>query len=61
MSDPHAPPLDDEPRSPMWLPVLGAALFLAAGIWWAATPAITPPATGTADSASAAAAVVPPS
>ena len=24
----------DEPQSPMWLPALGAALFIGVGIWW---------------------------
>ncbi|HEY1696372.1 MAG TPA: hypothetical protein VGG39_29610 [Polyangiaceae bacterium] len=38
MSDPHAPPVDDEPKSPLWLPALGAALFVGAGLWWAVTP-----------------------
>jgi hypothetical protein len=40
MSDPHAPTsdtaaFDDEPRTPMWLPAVGAALFLVVGIVWA--------------------------
>jgi hypothetical protein len=38
MSDPHAaatPPLDDEPRTPTWLPVLGVVLFLLVGLAWA--------------------------
>jgi putative SOS response-associated peptidase YedK len=36
MADSHAhhPP---EPKTPMWLPALGATLFLLAGIWWAWT------------------------
>ena len=36
MADSHAhhPP---EPNTPMWLPALGATLFLLAGIWWAWT------------------------
>jgi hypothetical protein len=47
MSDPHAAPLDDEPRSPMWLPALGAALFVGVAIWWAVTPsAAAPPPEG---------------
>ena len=34
MADSHAnhPP---EPQTPMWLPALGATLFLLAGMWWA--------------------------
>ena len=30
----HDEPLP-EPKTPMWLPALGAVLFLTAGIWWA--------------------------
>ena len=33
----------DEPQTPMWLPVLGIALFLIAGIWWATRPVPHPP------------------
>jgi hypothetical protein len=39
----------------MWLPALGAALFLGAGLWWAITPAAAQPAPDAAASASAAA------
>ena len=60
MSDTHAPPLDDEPKSPMWLPALGAALFLGAGLWWAVTPAAVQPAPDTAASASAVAVAAEP-
>jgi hypothetical protein len=28
----------DEPQTPMWLPMLGGALFLVAGIYWATRP-----------------------
>jgi hypothetical protein len=42
MSDLHAAPLEDEPRTPMWLPALGAALFVGVALWWAVTPAATP-------------------
>jgi hypothetical protein len=28
----------------MWLPALGAALFVAAGVWWALQPKAKPPA-----------------
>ena len=38
MSDPHAPPPLSEPSTPMWLPGLGAFLFLLVGIWWALQP-----------------------
>lgn len=40
MSDPHSPAgavaaVDDEPKTPMWLPVLGAVLFLGVAAAWA--------------------------
>ncbi len=58
MSDPHAPTpaaLDDEPKTPMWLPALGAALFVCAGLYWAVSPSSAPAApTEAAASASAA-------
>ena len=61
MSDPHAAKpvaVDDEPKTPMWLPALGAALFTSIGLWWAVTPADPPPAAvDQAVSASAATAV----
>jgi hypothetical protein len=53
MSDLHAAPLEDEPRTPMWLPALGAALFVGAGLWWAVTPAAVPVVAEPAPSASA--------
>ncbi|MDB4943549.1 MAG: hypothetical protein JWP97_3083 [Labilithrix sp.] len=31
----HGPPAPPEPKTPLWLPAVGAALFLAAGLWWA--------------------------
>lgn len=64
MSDPHASAstqVDDEPKTPMWLPGLGAALFVAAGLWWAVTPGAPPPALDTAASASASASAPAPS
>lgn len=30
---------EDEPKTPMWLPALGVALFLIVGIWFATRPA----------------------
>ena len=45
MSDPHGTataPGDDEPRSPAWLPGLGAALFILAGLAWAAYGRVPP-------------------
>ena len=38
----HGPELE-EPKTPMWLPALGGALFLALGIWWISTPTAAPP------------------
>lgn len=48
------PKNDDEPQTPMWLPALGVALFLAVGIWWATRPEYHPPPPAPAPSASAA-------
>jgi hypothetical protein len=45
-----------EPQTPMWLPALGIALFLLAGIWWAtrnAAPQAAPPAPVASASAAA--------
>jgi hypothetical protein len=39
----HGPELE-EPKTPMWLPALGGALFLALAVWWIAAPAAPPPA-----------------
>lgn len=36
----HGPPPPAEPNTPMWLPAVGALLFLSAGLAWALT---TPP------------------
>jgi hypothetical protein len=60
MSDPHAAKsvaVDDEPKTPMWLPALGAALFVSVGLWWAVTPAAPPVAD--ADQAASASASAP--
>ncbi|MGH7284889.1 MAG: hypothetical protein ACRELY_25465 [Polyangiaceae bacterium] len=54
MSD-HAPP-PEEPKTPMWLPALGAALFLLVGVWWATRSQPVPPAPAPAPQASAASA-----
>jgi hypothetical protein len=48
MSEPHADPQStvDEPETPVWLPALGFALFIGAGVAWAVTPPMasaTPP------------------
>ncbi len=51
----------DEPQTPMWLPALGVALFLAYGIWWATRPTpLPPPEPEAAASASVAASAPPP-
>jgi hypothetical protein len=60
MSDPHAAPLDDEPRSPMWLPALGAALFVGVALWWAVTPSAAAPAPEASPGASVAVNPTPP-
>jgi hypothetical protein len=36
----HGPPAPPEPNTPMWLPAVGALLFLTAGLAWALS---TPP------------------
>jgi hypothetical protein len=57
MASSHDSPPQDEPKSPLWLPALGAALFLLAGIWWLAwNPEEPKPTAAEAASASAAAA-----
>ena len=35
----HGSHVPDEPKTPMWLPALGALFFLLAGIWFATRPA----------------------
>jgi len=44
----------------MWLPALGAALFVGVGLWWAVTPAAPAIAADQEPSASASAAAPPP-
>jgi hypothetical protein len=44
-----------EPQTPMWLPALGIALFLLAGIWWATRPVPQAPPPAPAVSAAPAA------
>lgn len=51
-----ATPPQDEPRSPLWLPALGAALFLLGGIWWLAAGDEPKPAPSAEEMASASAA-----
>jgi hypothetical protein len=51
----------DEPTTPMWLPALGAALFIAVGAWWALSDEDAPAADTTVNaSASATAKALPP-
>jgi hypothetical protein len=38
----HQPPAPPEPKTPNWMPALGAFLFFAVGVWWLATPSSTP-------------------
>jgi hypothetical protein len=66
MSDSHAhhapAEAQAEPQTPMWLPALGAGLFVAVGLWWAVTPSSAPTAaddTVASASASVAAAAPP--
>ena len=68
MSDPHAhatshaqSELDaDEPRTPMWLPLLGGSLFLAAAIFAIATSSNEPAETKGAEGATAEVKAAPP-
>jgi hypothetical protein len=53
----HAP---DEPKSPLWLPAVGGALFLAVGLWWAVTPSAPDPVDVAPPPAVASAAPPPP-
>ncbi|MCA9588130.1 MAG: hypothetical protein KC657_22560 [Myxococcales bacterium] len=52
----HGPAAPPEPKTPMWLPALGAVLFLLVGLAWALSPASPPPTTDAAPAASGAAA-----
>ena len=47
----HGPPPPPEPKTPMWLPALGAVLFLTVGLVWGLS---TPSKDGATDSAPAA-------
>lgn len=47
MSEQHVAsgmPQDEEPQTPMWLPAVGAALFVGVALWWAVTPPVAPAA-----------------
>jgi hypothetical protein len=56
--DSHGPPDPPEPKTPMWLPALGAALFLIAGVWFAVTPSAKPAQDAAAPEGAASAAPV---
>ena len=38
----HEPTAPPEPKTPMWLPALGAVLFLMVGLIWGLTPSSNP-------------------
>jgi len=38
----HEPAVPPEPKTPMWLPALGAVLFLMVGLIWGLTPSSNP-------------------
>ena len=55
-ADSHAPVTPpDEPRTPMWLPALGAVLFLLAGLWYGLSSSGAPDTKVATPAASAAA------
>ncbi len=47
----HDPPAPPEPKTPMWLPALGAVLFLTAALIWGFMPESKPEASDTANTA----------
>jgi hypothetical protein len=49
-----APRVDDEPKTPLWLPALGLAFFVGLAIVWATLPETPPPAAEAAEHAQAA-------
>jgi hypothetical protein len=53
MSDSHGKTSDpQEPNTPMWLPAVGAVLFLTVGIFWGLSPGAPPDGTSPAAAAS---------
>jgi Spy/CpxP family protein refolding chaperone len=60
MTDSHGSAPDDEPKTPMWLPALGAALFVGVALWWAVTPSAPPIVADAAASAVASASAAAP-
>jgi hypothetical protein len=62
MTDPHhMPRVEEEPLSPPWLPALGVALFVAAGIAWSLCRGDHPSASAGVGAAPASASAPPPS
>ncbi|MBS2017779.1 MAG: hypothetical protein JST00_33180 [Deltaproteobacteria bacterium] len=58
----HGPPPPPEPKTPMWLPAVGAVLFLMVGLFWAlsdSTPETKDSQPGSAPAATATAAAKP--
>jgi hypothetical protein len=53
-------PQEEEPKTPMWLTAVGAALFVGVAAWWAVTPSAPSTPVETAPSASAPAAAAAP-
>jgi len=53
---PHHGPVIEEPRSPMWLPFLGLAVFGVALVWWLSTPNDAEEARAAAEAAASASA-----
>lgn len=51
----HAAPTLSEPKTPMWLPALGAFLFLVVGLIWGLLPSADDAATDSAKADAAAA------
>jgi len=41
----HDAPAEPEPKTPVWLTVLGACLFLALAVWWLSPRSAEPDAT----------------
>jgi hypothetical protein len=53
-------PQEEEPKTPMWLTAVGAALFVGVALWWAVTPSAPSTPVEAAPSASAPAAAAAP-
>ena len=57
--DDHGPPPPPEPHTPMWLPAVGALLFLSVGLIWALSTPSQPAPEGSAAPRNPAANVAP--